>query len=380
MKVIIVRVGDLKRFPPSVSLANVLVDLGYQVIICTTLDSKGIETSLPKSVVIEYVDCIYSMLSLPERAINYIGLKKSLFAAIYKYYDKDSLIWVEADVTIKHLAYEIDNLNFILRLDELNEGLYYTGRFKKLKYDAKRIGNAALVVVVPEYNRAHITKTWWGLNELPAILPNKPYVSTKMSGLFEFTETTRNVLSELDGKKIVIYQGIMHKERPILPFIRAIESMDDFVTLIVSDKKWILDREYRNCYFVDFIAPPFHLELTKKAYIGIIAYRPGFALSSPLNTLYCAPNKIFEYGMFGLPIISNDLPGLKYLYGKYNCGIAVDIKSKRSICKALEKIDSNYELYSRNIKKLNDDVDMKENIDRIIKTALIRRRKKGNIS
>lgn len=366
MRIIVIRIGDLKKFPPSITLINSLYDLGHEVIVISTRDSEGVENSIPNQVPVKYIDCNYTKLSHAKRAAKYSQLKKQAFNLINEHYDSNNtIIWVEADVSIKFLAYDIIKYHYILRLDELNEALYVTGKCKSIKMDGTKLGNSALAVVVPEDNRAYITQAWWKLNKKPYVLPNKPYIRTESLDGFELPQKTKDTLLKLKDKKIVVYSGFMHKERPIEPFIQAVEELEDFAFLILCDSKWNLDREYKNLYFVDFINPPYHLKVIRKAYIGVVAYIPGVSLSSPLNTLFCAPNKIYEYGMFGLPILSNDLPALNQMFRDFKCGVATDISDIENIKNAILEIDSNYEMYSKNAKRMNDDIDITE-IVRII--------------
>ena len=169
MRVLVVRIGNMNAYPPSVSLINALHDLGHEVIIITTKDSVGVEKSIPEGIKVEYINLIYLETSLARRIINKNAIKSNLLQLIKKHYTNDSVVWLEDDATIKHVVYDIENYNYVIRLDELNEELYMTQhfRYKLLSLDASRIGNNALAVVMPEYNRAQMTKVWWKLEKMP---------------------------------------------------------------------------------------------------------------------------------------------------------------------------------------------------------------------
>ena len=56
------------------------------------------------------------------------------------------------------------------------------------------------------------------------------------------------------------------------------------------------------------------------ASIGVLSYFPrSGSIGRTLNPLYCAPNKIFEYSKYGIPMISNDVPALRYSYMEFHC-------------------------------------------------------------
>ena len=112
---------------------------------------------------------------------------------------------------------------------------------------------------------------------------------------------------------------------------------------------------------IDFTPAPEHLVYTSKAYIGVLSYDPY-----SLNNAFCAPNKTFEYSKFGIPLICNELPGLKSVIDTYKTGKAIDINNVESIKNAILEIDANYEFYSNNAKEYYKAVNCKE----IIRNAL----------
>ncbi|MCR4660470.1 MAG: hypothetical protein K5765_00520 [Clostridia bacterium] len=367
MKIIVVRVASILSYPPTISLINALKDLGNEVIVCTTLDSKGCENSIDTAVKIEYIPILYSKNNnLINRIFLLNRLKRKLWQCLNNYYDDNTIIWIEDDISIKHLGYKILRYKYILRFDELNERIYYSAKIKLFHMNEKKLCDSAINVVCPEYNRAHIMKAWWNLKKIPIVLPNKPYSSSDLILKYEFDDETKKILEMIGKRKIVLYQGMVSDERPIEPFIRAISKMNDYVFLVMG---WNYDdlrkKNYNNCYFLNRIAPPYHLNITSKAYIGVISYRPVRGSNSVLNTIYCAPNKVFEYGAFGVPMLSNDLPGLRVLFDKYNSGIATELEEDL-IISSIKKIEENYDSFSDGALNLYKNVDIKEIIKRII--------------
>ena len=122
-------------------------------------------------------------------------------------------------------------------------------------------------------------------------------------------------------------------------------------------------------YHIPFVVPPYHLEVTSNAYIGVLTYTPIKNDYSILNTLYCAPNKIWEYSMFSIPMISNDLPALKELFMSIQCGVCFDKFTKEQIKDAIVRIDSNYSDFSNESKRLFESVDINNRIQHIIDCA-----------
>ena len=116
-----------------------------------------------------------------------------------------------------------------------------------------------------------------------------------------------------------------------------------------------------NLVHINFIPAPDYLLFTSMAYIGILTYNP-----SSLNNMYCAPNKIYEYSKYSLPMLGNDIPGLKYAIGPYNAGVIVDEDSVESIEKGIIEIDNQYEKFKANSTRIYTEQDNMT----IIKNAL----------
>ena len=72
---------------------------------------------------------------------------------------------------------------------------------------------------------------------------------------------------------------------------------------------------------------------TASADIGILLYR-----NDCRNNYYCAPNKLFEYMMMGLPVIAANYPGLLPLVEGEDVGLCVDPESPKAIAGAVNRL------------------------------------------
>ena len=121
---------------------------------------------------------------------------------------------------------------------------------------------------------------------------------------------------------------------------------------------------YDKVEYVSYIPAPYHLEITSYAHIGIVFYRDDC-----LNKVFCAPNKIYEYSGFGIPMLANNIPGLKNTVGNAGAAECIDMK-KDNIIKSIKKIEADYATYSANAKKFFAGTDnfetMKEMMERIV--------------
>ena len=104
------------------------------------------------------------------------------------------------------------------------------------------------------------------------------------------------------------------------------------------------------------------------AHIAILVYVvDGEPINRAINVLYCAPNKLYEYSMFGIPMISNNLPALNFIFSKFEAGICTDILLEKNVCEAILEIDRNYESYSKASVQLYNSVDMLDIVKGILR-------------
>jgi glycosyltransferase involved in cell wall biosynthesis len=72
-----------------------------------------------------------------------------------------------------------------------------------------------------------------------------------------------------------------------------------------------------------------------------------------LNNLYCAPNKVFEYGSFGIPILANDVPGLQDTVKRYSAGMCVNAREV-DLSQALDRIERQYDFFAAQSRRMYD--------------------------
>ena len=117
---------------------------------------------------------------------------------------------------------------------------------------------------------------------------------------------------------------------------------------------------YEETYYYESIPAPKHLEVTSRAHIGIVFYKAAI-----LNEAFCAPNKIYEYSSFGMPMLANDIPGLSRTVGAAGCAECVPLVQDE-IVSAIERIDRAYANYSAAAKSFFRSTDNMETMRKII--------------
>jgi len=67
----------------------------------------------------------------------------------------------------------------------------------------------------------------------------------------------------------------------------------------------------------------------------------AFYMNTNLNNYYCAPNKVYDYIQMGMPVITNDYPGLIDMVQKNQVGICVPSVDTAHIQEAIQRIEAN---------------------------------------
>lgn len=351
MNIIYIHKDLFHKRSPVISTVLTIKELGHDV----TLITEGISE--------------YWKDELSTKGINYyeiksnktnIAISKILSYKLFKYkaykiidslYDRNTLLWIEGAQTIFALGRKLNDYKFNLQIQELHEKFPW-----QLKAISKVINNAKNVFM-PEYNRACIYQCWFKLQKRPIVLPNKPYFIPNHNQLLILQKKYSKELELFKSKKIILYQGHIHKERDLTPFIRAINQLDDDYRLVLLGQDHDMFNSYQKVsnkvVHIDYITAPDYLVFTSACYIGIVSYDP-----LQLNTAFCAPNKIYELGAFSKPIIGNDIPGLRTILDN-KAGILVE-DDEFSIINGFKAIEQNYLLYSEGSKHLFDRIDTKE--------------------
>lgn len=373
MKILVIRWGTLESFPPAINLSESLRRLGHDV----TVMANGVSSSGCLGEGFEKVDLgeypkpggsgwLSSRLSARSKLRSYVKAHVSDF----------DLVWTTSDNSAIYCNDLIPPEKHILQLAELVEYVPVIGSASLFK--SKRfVEHARQVrrVVVPETNRAFIQKAWWDLPETPAVLPNKPAMDElpELSPEDEpaYVETLKRLKSE--GKKIVLYQGAFTKDRDIDTYCEAVELLGDGyeMCLMGSENEYLreLCEKYEHTRYIGVYPPPLHLYAGRYALAGILPYKSNperVAHLSPLNSLYCAPNKLWEYALVGLPMVANNLPGLEYTINKYGIGLAAQEGDPKSVAKAITNIALDRSDYSANCFDFYSSVDFDAEVSNIL--------------
>lgn len=366
MQITVVIKQKLESLPPVSNLIDCLIDLGVSVnLVCTDIDKFNFDryNSKINIEIIKFNDFgfrplkIFSLISFRRNTHKYLEKNKLGI-------DSDSYIWLASAEASLGVGHKISKYKFVFQCHELYDKVI------QYKIQNKFYFQNSVLNICPETNRAAIFRYWYSLKQTPSILVNAPYFHPKVKRMKISNEKNEIEILQLKNKKIILYMGQVSAERDITPFLRAIDELDNNFHLVVMgayipDQNYItnLRDTYKNVSFINGMPSPTHLQVASWAHIGILSY--SFI---DLNNIFCAPNKVWEYSGFGIPMISNDVPGIASLLEKYKSGIAINIESAHveDIKTALIEIDSNHEVFSLNSKAMFDSCDFKKQVTEIL--------------
>lgn len=192
-------------------------------------------------------------------------------------------------------------------------------------------------VVTPEEHRSRIYRDEYGAKKEPLTVRNCPPYRPPVE-----STRLRDVLRErgVAFSIIVLYQGLVDSMRCIEEIAEATRSFDEGVVLVVLGKgfgSWS-DPQGRLAAYDRLVVLPRvpYQELatyTASADMGILLYR-----NDCRNNYYCAPNKLFEYMMMGLPVIGPSFPGIVPIVEGGKAGRCVDPARPEQIAAAVNEL------------------------------------------
>ena len=328
-KVLFPSIRNLQVLPPVINLINCLSnDLAQVTVISYDLNRDSYHDE------VELIQI--SNQKYPSRFSKRVKAKLSAWLFMLKYLYRNAAtfnyIWIG--------VWDYPHLDFFARFFGFKGKIifhFHELEFEKLKYCKK-----ADFCVVPEENRLWLTYFLGKLERKPFLLPNIPYLP-----YIEFDSAPLALNSlKTTGKKIILYQGLIDFEKRCLSeLIEAISFLPDFIVLVImpmpSTAESVLESLKNRITELNLLSrviviepqlPPYHLHYIKYADVGIGLYRP-----TTLNQIYAAPNRLYEFTKFGVPVILPDFPSFKALSSIYKYGIiTVNPESSIGIANMIE--------------------------------------------
>ena len=217
--------------------------------------------------------------------------------------------------------------------------------------------------------RAEIMLNEYGVRSLPTPIMNV----TPRDGLpveADVCDEIRN--RDFTGKRIVLYQGTLVKERGIDRVVAALNHLPDDVVLLVLGGGGMFDQLIEQAkrdgtaerlVMVGRVPADSLVAYMKLADVGLAIYQ-----NNCRNNYYCAPNKVYEYASVGLPIVGPNFPEVQQVVDTYKIGQTFDPEDETSIAAAIRNVLSDpatYQTMSQAARTLKDTVNWESQEDRL---------------
>lgn len=353
MNIALVTSERLCEFPPIITLLHTLDHLGHKVTFITAYRDPDFD-----KLTLKHARHLYTAPAVDERLTQYYSnrIAASLAFRTERLLRSHRIRQIpkkfQTELKCADVVWVLHENTFLLGgkafTDKLGSYLYTMYELCIKNASVSKIydyaASKALLTVVPEYNRAHIAKAYYALPHMPTIIPNQPLDHPRQKNLPISDPVIRGKIAELKqaGKKIVMYMGILSSERPLEPVIEAVNHMDGYVLAVLGGRTPYLDMLEKTMagrfVYLGSVKPPQHLEVASHADVAYISY---VANNRSINAVFCAPNKVYEFAGFGIPMLCNDNPGLKYTVEYGGMGVCAPELTVQEISTALKHIDAN---------------------------------------
>jgi len=318
-------------------IAKSLVDAGYDVTVLAIKDAKTKSREIIDGIKVSRIDG-------RNRPIKFL---KFLFSALKQKPD----IYHSFDLKTLPLAYFVSRINRSKLIYDSRELYVESMRDKELPKVYKRIMTSVerfLIkrvdgIIVVSDARADILVQRYGIKRPTVIFNCAPYK--------EYRKTTiiRDLLNIKDDKRIVLYQGIISRGRGLENLVSAARYLDDAVVVLIGDGnlKGELIRKVKEedleekVKFIDAVPYEELLDYTMSADLGVHPIQ-----NTCLNHYYCAPNKLFEYLMAGLPVAVSNFPDMRRIVENEGVGETFDPEDPKDIARVINNILNDEEKYN----------------------------------
>jgi glycosyltransferase involved in cell wall biosynthesis len=176
-----------------------------------------------------------------------------------------------------------------------------------------------------------------------------------------------------NGKKIILYQGVMNPGRGLEEMIAAMPFIDSAILLIIGfgkvecqlkDLVSELSVEER-VIFYGKVSFQELISYTKQADLGLLLERP-----LGLSFTYALPNKLFDYIHADLPIVASPLLEVKKIMDEFEIGVMVENHNSKYLADTINEMLNNREkrvMWKQNMQKAKKELNWEKEEKKLIK-------------
>jgi glycosyltransferase involved in cell wall biosynthesis len=171
----------------------------------------------------------------------------------------------------------------------------------------------------------YIANRFIQLNDQVVAIKNYPVLIEEMQA---------NKTSCKEENQICYISSHLSVQRGIVPIIKAMENVDAKLILAGKMDQSVFDlitnlKGWEKTEYVGFVSKVEVQKILSESKAGLVIF------SLEPNYINALPTKMFEYMQARLPVVVNDIPILREIIDKYNCGICVKPMSVDEISNAI---------------------------------------------
>ena len=184
--------------------------------------------------------------------------------------------------------------------------------------------------------------------EVPEVIMNAPSID-KFSSANE-SDNIRDLVGIDKDKKVLLYTGAITFNRGLENLILSMQYLPDYFLVILGYGRDKYKRQLENIVEANNLTDRF-------TFYGpvptdqVAAFVSGSDLgvapiqNACLSYYFCAPNKVFEYVIGGIPVIGSNFPELENIIVKHGIGFTFDPENPEDIASSVSKVFANKESY-----------------------------------
>jgi glycosyltransferase involved in cell wall biosynthesis len=349
MKIANVVLNDFKNDSRVLKISKSLTEFGYEPVVVAMHNSGLLEHDTVQNLKVHRIKLI-SRPWLKWKPIQFLKYIEFLVKGFINYRKVDIIHCNDLSALPVGLLIKLFGRDKKLVYDcheyetEIN-GLKGFEKSAKKWFEHKLIRYSDAVITVSDSIAIEYSRLY-GIPKPHLVLNCPPYQEQSKHDFF------RARLGARADQTIFLYQGGLVKGRGIELLLEAFSVFDSDTNVLVCMGYGPLEdlireraKQQRTIYFHPAVSPDVLLNYTSSADYGI-----AFTEDSCLNNRYCLPNKIFEYLMAGLPVLTSNLFEMKRLVETEGVGIVAEENTVDGFRQAVRaSLQQNYAAIQRNV-------------------------------
>lgn len=224
-------------------------------------------------------------------------------------------------------------------------------------------------IIAANDERARIMKEYYDLPVIPTVVRNIPDIEISNDLYSKLQLEDKFEILKNSNASIYVYQGVITPIRQIDKLVGEVAKIENSLVLIVGGgsesyieklKNGFYSVGLENVHFLGKVDLKTLYSILNISDFGLISYS-----DANLNNKYCAPNKLYEYAQFNLPMITTGQEIFQATFSKYKIGLVYNghksdfltdllkVSSNQNISNEFEKFNKAYNQRSESI-KLNE--------------------------